>query len=184
MSVNLWGSFWILQHMTKMWTHLCIRVCILQLKGINPKMVMSTACPRINVPWFQNIFQKSLQFSKQFWFNHVKHKYLRCDMCDFGCCSVKRGCVTNTYVNQPQNTIYTGSVGQANNAAWCHSQSWNSQWWEETTTVTVTVFFYMIYKYRMSCLENSLSLLHEAWQGVQDIKMVHWLSSQSCSVNQ
>ncbi len=33
-------------------------------------------------------------------------------MCDFGCCSVKRGCVAYTYVNQPQNTIYTGSVGQ------------------------------------------------------------------------
>ncbi len=42
-------------------------------------------------------------------------------MCEFGCCSVKRGCVTYTYVNQPQNTIYTGSVVQANNAAWCHS---------------------------------------------------------------
>ena len=38
-------------------------------------------------------------------------------MCDFGCCSVMRGCVTYTYVNQPQNTIYTGSVVQANNAA-------------------------------------------------------------------
>ncbi len=63
----------------------------------------------------------------QFWFKHVKHITQKCqvgcDICDLDAVQWSvDGCVTYAYVNQPQNSIYTGSVGQASNAGCCPSQ--------------------------------------------------------------